>query len=50
MQKRTKYKLLSIGAAISKSGDRSTTKLIATADEALYKAKNLGRNRVVCSI
>ncbi len=41
---------LSIGAAISKSGDRSTTKLIATADEALYKAKNLGRNRVVCSI
>jgi two-component system, cell cycle response regulator len=41
---------LSIGAAISKSGDRSTTKLIATADEALYKAKNLGRNRVVCGV
>ncbi|SPE27301.1 Response regulator receiver modulated diguanylate cyclase (modular protein) [Candidatus Sulfotelmatomonas gaucii] len=41
---------LSIGAAISKSGDRSSTKLIATADEALYKAKNLGRNRVVCGI
>ena len=41
---------LSIGAAIAKPGDRSSTKAIATADEALYKAKNLGRNRMVCGI
>jgi diguanylate cyclase (GGDEF)-like protein len=41
---------LSIGAAIAKPGDRSSTKAIATADDALYKAKRLGRNRVVCGI
>jgi two-component system, cell cycle response regulator len=39
---------LSIGGAIAKPGDTSGTKVIAIADEALYKAKKLGRNRVVC--
>lgn len=37
----------SIGAAIAKPGDRSKAKVIAVADEALYEAKKLGRNRIV---
>lgn len=37
----------SIGAAIAKPGERSKAKVIAVADEALYKAKKLGRNRIV---
>lgn len=37
----------SIGAAIAKPGDRSKTQVIAVADEALYEAKKLGRNRIV---
>jgi diguanylate cyclase (GGDEF)-like protein len=37
----------SIGAAIAKPGDRSKANVIAVADEALYKAKKLGRNRIV---
>jgi two-component system cell cycle response regulator len=37
----------SIGAAIAKPGDRSKTKVIAVADEALYEAKRLGRNQIV---
>ncbi len=37
----------SIGAAMAKPGDRSKANVIALADEALYKAKKLGRNRVV---
>lgn len=39
---------LSIGAAMARPGDRSSANLIATADEALYKAKKLGRNQVAC--
>ena len=37
----------SIGAAIAKPGDRSKAEVIAVADEALYEAKKLGRNRIV---
>jgi two-component system, cell cycle response regulator len=38
---------LSIGAAMAKPGDCSKGSVIAVADEALYKAKKLGRNRIV---
>jgi len=37
----------SIGAAIAKPGDRLKAKVIAVADQALYEAKKLGRNRIV---
>jgi len=37
----------SIGATIAKPGDRSKAKVLAVADEALYEAKKLGRNRIV---
>ena len=38
---------LSIGAAMAKPGDSSKAKVIAIADQALYEAKKLGRNRIV---
>ena len=36
----------SIGAAMAKPGHRPKANVIAVADEALYKAKKLGRNRI----
>jgi len=40
----------SIGAALANPGDRSNGNVIAAADQALYKAKKLGRNRVVFGV
>jgi two-component system, cell cycle response regulator len=40
---------LSIGAAIARAGDTSTTGVIAAADAALYRAKKAGRNRIMFS-
>ncbi len=39
---------LSIGVAV-KGGNRSVTRALSAADEALYKAKNAGRDRIVYS-
>jgi two-component system, cell cycle response regulator len=38
---------MSIGAAIARAGDTSTTSVIAAADVALYRAKKAGRNRIM---
>lgn len=40
----------SIGSTVVKAHAWSTTTTIATADVALYRAKNLGRNRAVCCL
>jgi diguanylate cyclase (GGDEF)-like protein len=39
--------MLSVGATIAAARERSTSKVIAVADDALYKAKRNGRNRTV---
>ncbi|PWC43588.1 diguanylate cyclase [Azospirillum sp. TSO22-1] len=39
---------VSVGVSALKPGEESVSALLARADEALYRAKNGGRNRVVC--
>ncbi len=41
---------VSIGLAIRRDTDRSIEQIIARADDALYRAKNTGRNRVVTDL
>ncbi|MFA6808583.1 MAG: diguanylate cyclase [Eubacteriales bacterium] len=43
----TKYLTISIGGVTYSDSDNSSKKLLDAADQMLYKAKNLGRNRVV---
>jgi diguanylate cyclase (GGDEF)-like protein len=39
---------ISLGVAIIHGADDTPTDLLARADDALYRAKSDGRNRVVC--
>lgn len=39
---------VSLGVAYARAGDRTPKQLVHEADTALYKAKSLGRNRVLC--
>jgi diguanylate cyclase (GGDEF)-like protein len=40
---------VSIGAAVTTHGGISDTEILAAADTALYRAKEIGRNRTVIS-